>query len=93
MIVPDLSQYALYKGGHVGMEHGVMGGSSGMHGPGQGMGDSHGARQGMWGGPGGMHHPHGQGNRIKSLLDDGPCKAKAIWFSKRCRQISDIPFT
>merc|ERR1711872_325000 len=39
-----------------------MGGPSGMHGPGQGMGESHGARQGMWGGPGGqgMHHPHGQ---------------------------------
>ena len=45
-----------------------MGGPSGMHGPGQGMGDS---RQGMWGGPGGaqgMHPPHGQG-KLSVLLD------------------------
>jgi len=49
------------QGGHVGMEH--LGGSSGMHGPGHGIGDSHSMRPGMWGGPGGgpgMHPPHGQ---------------------------------
>ena len=55
------------------MEPGVMGGPAGMHGPGQGMGDSHGMRQGMWGGPGagqGMHPPHGQGEFLAIGLNN-----------------------
>ena len=80
----SLNFSTIHEGGHVGMEH--LGGSSGMHGPGHGIGDSHSMRPGMWGGPGGgpgMHPPHGQGE-IKDICSVGMpkgllVKACSLW--------------